>query len=385
MAKTNPTVLLRARKTVLQNARRRILTLLTDTLFVSVLWLFATYIYNNPERGVAPFLSVPWWVLLLSSLVIAVLWESFGVSPGMRLVGRYQSNELVPWYRKSSSLGTLLLVLVTFGVAVIFTRVNPIKLFTEADNISRIMRQFTHPDWSVVYLGGQLLIVTLFMALMATLFGLVIAIPLSFVAARNLTQGRVGRVAYTVVRGFLSFVRSIPAIVWAILFVVWVKSGNAAMGGVMALFVHSVADLTKLYAERLESIDPGPVEAIRATGANRLQVIMYGIVPQIVNPYLSFTIYRLDINVRMSTIIGLVGGGGVGGYLAQTMRVNKYEQSIVLMMLIMLTVWSMDTLSARLRERIEKGLSNPSLDSYAMRMKAEIARRGKIGGSGGWG
>ncbi len=143
----------------------------------------------------------------------------------------------------------------------------------------------------------------------------------------------------------------------------------------MALFVHSVADLTKLYAERLESIDPGPVEAIRATGANRLQVIIYGIVPQIINPYMSFTIYRLDINVRMSTIIGLVGGGGIGGYLAQTMRVNQYEKSIVLMMMIMLTVWSMDTMSARFRERIETGSMPKTLPYYALRMKQRISSR----------
>lgn len=374
----------RHRKSVFQTGRRNALILLTDIAFVSILWMFATYISRNPARGVAPFLAIPWWILLLGSVLVAIVWRNVGVTPGMKLLGQYQAIAAKQWYRQSWSLATVVLVLATFGVAVIFTRVNPIKLFTEADNIAHIMNQFVHPDWSVWFLGGQRLIVTLFMALMATFFGLVVAIPLSFVAARNLTQGIGGRIVYTVVRGLLSFVRSIPAIIWAILFVVWVKSGNAAMGGVMALFVHSVADLTKLYAERLESIDPGPVEAIRATGANRLQVIIYGIIPQIINPYMSFTIYRLDINVRMSTIIGLVGGGGIGGYLAQTMRVNQYEKSIVLMMMIMLTVWFMDTLSARLRERIEKGSSNPPLNSYAMRLKTKIYSRSIGSGTGMW-
>ncbi|MFC2079275.1 phosphonate ABC transporter, permease protein PhnE [Candidatus Bipolaricaulota bacterium] len=365
----------RERKLAFRNFRRRVLVLLTDILFVAVFWMFATYIAHNPERGVAPFLSVPWWVMLLCSVVVAVGWQMFGVSPGMKLMGRGRADIKRAWYRQSWSLGTILLLLATFGVAVIFTRVDPVKVFTDADNIAAIMNQFLHPDWSVWYLGGQRLIVTLFMALMATLFGMIVALPLSFIAARNLTQGAVARVIYTIVRGFLSFVRAIPAIVWAILFVVWVKSGNAAMGGVMALFVHSVADLTKLYAERLESIDPGPVEAIRAAGASRLQVIIYGIVPQIVNPYLSFSIYRLDINVRMSTIIGLVGGGGIGAYLAQTMRVNQYERSIVLMMMIMLTVWSMDTMSARLRERIETGSMPQTPPNYALRMKERISSR----------
>lgn len=365
----------RNRKVVFRNFRRAVLALLTDILFVAVFWMFATYIFHNPDRGVAPFLSVPWWVMLPCSVAVAIVWQKVGVSPGMKLMGRGPTHSKQAWYRQSWSLGTMFFALVTFGVAVIFTRVNPAKIFTDADNIAAIMKQFSHPDWSVWYTGGQRLIVTLFMALMATLFGMIVALPLSFIAARNLTQGAVARVTYTVVRGFLSFVRAIPAIIWAILFVVWVKSGNAAMGGVMALFVHSIADLTKLYAERLESIDPGPVEAIRATGASKLQVIIYGIVPQIVNPYLSFSIYRLDINVRMSTIIGLVGGGGIGGYLAQTMRVNQYEKTIVLMMMIMLTVWSMDTMSARFRERIETGSIPKTPPNYALRMKQRISNR----------
>jgi len=123
----------------------------------------------------------------------------------------------------------------------------------------------------------------------------------------------------------------------------------------LALFVHSVADLTKLYSERLESIDEGPVEAIRATGASQLQVILYGIVPQIVNPYLSFTIYRWDINVRMATIIGLVGGGGIGQRLLQLTRNWVWDQAIVLMLLIMAAVWGMDYMSSKLRERFETG------------------------------
>lgn len=360
------------RRIAIRNTRRAVFAIFIDTLFVSLLWMFASYVIQAPARGVAPFLNLSLGLTLLISFVVGFLWERVAMTPGKRLASMYDRDARIAWYKQSWAIGTLLLVVLTFTVAVMFTRVNIVKLFTDYDNISAIMNQFKNPDWSVWQLGGQRLIQTLFMAMMATFFGIIVAVPLSFVAARNLTQGVVGRAAYTFVRGLLSFVRSIPAIIWAILFVVWVKPGNAAMGGVLALFVHSVADLTKLYAERLESIDPGPVEAITASGASRLQVIMYAIVPQIVNPYLSFTIYRLDINVRMSTIIGLVGGGGIGGLLAQYMRVNQYEKAIVLMMMIMATVWFMDTLSARLRERIETGSTNPTLSSYAMRLKERV-------------
>lgn len=91
---------------------------------------------------------------------------------------------------------------------------------------------------------------------------------------------------------------------------VWVGLGPYA--GIIALTVHSVASLGKLYSEAIESIDPGPIEAIQATGATRLQTIMFAVVPQMIAPFVSFSIYRWDINVRMSTVIGLVGGGGVG-------------------------------------------------------------------------
>jgi len=372
-----------ARRIAIRDFRREVFALFIDTLLIALLWMFTAYIVQTPARGVAPFLVLSWSVTLLICVVAAFLWQRATVTRGRRIAELYDKDVRNPWYRESWAIATILLVVLTFVVAVMFTRVDLVKLFTQTDNISAVMRQFFRPEWSIALLGGQRLIQTLFMALMATFFGIIIAVPLSFVAARNLTQGPVGRAVYTVVRGLLSFVRSIPAMVWAILFVVWVKSGNTAMGGVLALFVHSVADLTKLYAERLESIDPGPVEAIRATGGSRFQVIMYGIVPQIINPYLSFTIYRLDINVRMSTIIGLVGGGGIGGLLAQTMRVNQYEKSVVLMMMIMATVWGMDTLSARLRERIESGSSNPSLRGYALRLKAKIASR-TTDGSAWW-
>jgi len=412
----------------LRRFRLELLVLLTDVACLAALWMLTTYVLHSPGRGVLLFLSVPWWAMLGTISVVAGVWQSFGLSPGMKLLGRrlVDSNDdhgvaswgrrllrsflvilspllILPtiavakylplhdqmlgfstvsaatvvdpkrvWYRRSWPVAIGLLAIMAFAVSAMFTQVDLAKLFTNFDNTAGIRNQIAHPNWGILVEGGQLLLVTLFMALMATLFGIVVAVPLSFVAARNLTQGVVGRAVYTVVRGLLSILRSIQPFIWVIVLIVWVKPGNAPMAGVLALFIHSVADLTKLYAERLESIDPGPVEAIRATGANRLQVIIYGIIPQIINPYMSFTIYRWDINVRMSTIVGMVGGGGIGMRLLQEMRVSDYSDAVVLMMLIMVAVWSMDTLSARLRERIETGSSLPSLASYAIKLKARI-------------
>ena len=120
----------------------------------------------------------------------------------------------------------------------------------------------------------------------------------------------------------------------------------------LALWVHSVAALVKLYSEQVENIDPGPVEAITATGASAIQVLRYGVVPQVIPPFLSFTIYRWDINVRMSTIIGFVGGGGIGYILKPRVDLGQWGEVGTLVLLIAITVWVMDILSAKIRERI---------------------------------
>ncbi|MCA9906981.1 MAG: ABC transporter permease subunit, partial [Anaerolineae bacterium] len=125
----------------------------------------------------------------------------------------------------------------------------------------------------------------------------------------------IGQVLYTGTRTLLNAIRSIEPLIMGLVFVIWVGIGPFA--GVLALALHSVASLGKLYSEQVENIDSGPIEALQSTGANRLQTIMYAVVPQIIPPYIAFTMYRWDINVRMSTIIGFVGGGGIGFLLQQ--------------------------------------------------------------------
>ena len=157
------------------------------------------------------------------------------------------------------------------------------------------------------------------------------------------------RSAYTAVRAGMNFTRAVEPLVWALIFISWVGIGPFA--GVLALWVHSVAALTKLYSEQIESIDTGPMEAIAATGASSLQVLRYGVVPQVIPPFLSFTIYRWDINVRMSTVIGLVGGGGIGFLLIQYIRLLDYRSAGIAVWFIAITVSILDYVSARIRER----------------------------------
>jgi phosphonate transport system permease protein len=121
--------------------------------------------------------------------------------------------------------------------------------------------------------------------------------------------------------------------------------------GIVALTIHSVAALGKLYSEAIENIDPGPIEAIQATGATKLQVIAYAVIPQMIPPFVSFTIYRWDINVRMSTVIGMVGGGGIGFLLMQYIRLLDYRAAGIAVWFIALTVAILDYVSSRIRER----------------------------------
>lgn len=159
-----------------------------------------------------------------------------------------------------------------------------------------------------------------------------------------------GMTVYNTSRTILNALRSIEPLIMGIVFVIWVGVGPFA--GVLALTLHSIAALGKLYSEQVENIDAGPIEAIQSTGANRLQTIVYAVVPQIVPPYIAFTMYRWDINVRMSTIIGFVGGGGIGFLLQQQINLLRYKQAGVAVLAIAIVVSVLDYASAAIRERI---------------------------------
>jgi phosphonate transport system permease protein len=199
-------------------------------------------------------------------------------------------------------------------------------------------------------LAVEKMIETIFIGMMATFFGIILALPFSFLAARNLMNANAFTLGiYYLVRGILNIIRSIEPLIWAILAVIIVGLGPWA--GIIALTVHSIAALGKLYSEAIESIDPGPIEAVQATGANWFQVVMYAVIPQVIPPFVSFTIYRWDINIRMSTIIGLVGGGGIGYLLTQWIRNLDYRAAGIAVWFIAITVAILDYVSAEIRER----------------------------------
>ena len=159
-----------------------------------------------------------------------------------------------------------------------------------------------------------------------------------------------GSTLYNLSRAALNTVRSIEPLIMGLVFVIWVGIGPFA--GVLALTLHSIAALGKLYSEQVENIDPGPVEAIQSTGASWLQTVVYAVIPQIIPPYIAFTMYRWDINVRMSTIIGFVGGGGIGLLLQQQINLLRYRDAGVAVLSIAIVVSLLDYASAYIREKL---------------------------------
>jgi phosphonate transport system permease protein len=197
----------------------------------------------------------------------------------------------------------------------------------------------------------DLSIVTLLMALVATTIGSFFAIPLSFFAARNIMGNHpVGRVVYFAFRTIFNLWRSVEPMILVVICAAWVGIGPFA--GVLALAINNVPNLGKLFSETIEEIDTGPVEAITATGANKPQTLVYAIIPQLVPRFLAFILYQWDINIRMSTVIGFVGGGGIGQYFRLQVGLNQYSAAGMAVWAIVLMVWTMDYLSARARETL---------------------------------
>jgi phosphonate transport system permease protein len=236
----------------------------------------------------------------------------------------------------------------TFGVPEVLEDSDPESFKVEV--VATWREGGLRPD-PVLTLTVEKMIETIFLALMATTFAIVIAVPVSFFGARNImARNPVGTVVYYITRMFFNILRAIEPLIMAIVFAVWVGIGPFA--GVLALTIHSIAALGKLYSESIESIDPGPIEAVTATGANTFQTIVYAVIPQIMPQYLAFTIYRWDINVRMSTVIGFVGGGGIGFILQQRINLMRYRDAATAVWAIAIVVATMDYLSAKLREKL---------------------------------
>lgn len=215
----------------------------------------------------------------------------------------------------------------------------------------RLVTGLLSPNWQVLPKAVLLMIETIFVAFMATALAIPISFVLCFFAAKNIMKHPAAFAVYMSLRTLLNVCRAVEAFIWAIIFSVWVGFGPFA--GMLALMIHSIMSLTKQYSELVETVNDGPIEGITSTGANKVQTIWYAIVPQVILPFISFTIYRWDINIRMATIVGFVGGGGIGSLLQMYQGQAMWPEVATIFVVIAFVVWFMDTSSAYLREALK--------------------------------
>lgn len=203
---------------------------------------------------------------------------------------------------------------------------------------------FFPPDFSQwqQYLGEML--VTLQIAVWGTALSIVLSTPLGLMSAENLVPWWI----YQPTRRLMDACRAINEMVFAMLFVVAVGLGPFA--GVLALFIHTTGVLAKLFSEAVEAIEPGPIEGVKATGANKLEEIIYGVLPQVMPLWISYSLYRFESNVRSATVVGMVGAGGIGVTLWEAIRGFQFQQTCALMVFIIVTVSLLDFMSQRLRK-----------------------------------
>lgn len=219
------------------------------------------------------------------------------------------------------------------------------------DGAIRLFGGLLTPNFEILPQAILKIIETIYIAFLATVIAIPIAFILSFICAKNIMTHPVAFSIYGILRTLLNITRSVEPLIWAIIFSVWVGIGPFA--GMLALMIHSIASLAKQYSEIVESVNEGPIEGIQSTGANMIQVIWFAVVPQVLLPYIAFTIYRWDINVRMATIIGLVGGGGIGTMLIKYQGQAMWHEVGCIIIVIAAVVWLMDTASAYIREAIK--------------------------------
>jgi phosphonate transport system permease protein len=220
----------------------------------------------------------------------------------------------------------------------------PMALFRDSANMAVFAREFFPPnfhDWRL-YLAEM--IVTIHIAVWGTVLAVVCAVPCGLMSAANL----VPKWIYQPVRRVMDACRAINEMVFAMLFIVAVGLGPFA--GVLALWIHTTGVLAKLFAEAVEAIDPRPVEGVRATGANALEEILYGVIPQVLPLWISYTLYRFESNVRSASVVGMVGAGGIGVILHEVIRGFDYAETSAVLLIIIVSVTLIDLLSARIRQ-----------------------------------
>lgn len=224
--------------------------------------------------------------------------------------------------------------------------IRPMDLIRDSQNMADFAVGFFPPNFTEWKLYLREMLVTVQLAVWGTALAIVFAIPCGILSAENIAPFWI----YQPMRRAMDAARAINEMVFAMLFVVAVGLGPFA--GVLALWIHTTGILAKLFSEAVEAIDPRPVEGIRATGASRLEEVIYGVIPQVLPLWISYSLYRFESNVRSATVLGIVGAGGIGMLLWEYIRGFYYAETAAVVIIIVVSVSVLDMISQRLRRLV---------------------------------
>lgn len=252
--------------------------------------------------------------------------------------------------RWSSHFGTAVaavVIAVLLGISYYPAEVNNwTYLFTDADNMATFIADFLTPNFEDGVEMVLKMVETVQIALWGTFLSIVFGIPCALLCSNNIAPVWIVQP----MRRLMDAARAINELVFAILFVAAVGLGPFA--GVMALFIHNLGIIAKLFSEAVEAIDPRPVEGIQATGATRLQQILFGVIPQVLPLWTSFSLYRFETLVRSATVLGIVGAGGIGFIFYESFRSFQYDRASAVIIIVVVSVTIIDIISSQLRKRL---------------------------------
>lgn len=218
---------------------------------------------------------------------------------------------------------------------------------TMVDNFSRVIPKLLQPDLSTFGKIMEKMMETLFIAYAGTLIAAVLAVPFSFLAAKNMVSNRY---LTTIVKWVLDAIRAFPELILALIFVASI--GPGAFAGVLAIGISAIGMLGKLYSEVIEGIDMSVIETMQASGANRLQILFYAVLPQVIPEFMSYFLYRFEVDIRASTILGIIGAGGIGTMIVISVANRNWNEVGAILLVIIVTVTIIDYISGAIRKRL---------------------------------
>ncbi len=270
----------------------------------------------------------------------------------------------IRWRRFGKGVGWAVVAAAVLWFTATRIGINPFAMVRGTKYMWDFLTRMFPPELSYLALLGGATVETIQIAVWGTLLAVLFSIPLSLLAARNTTPHiplpRFGRelaerlrlhlLVFLVTRLFLNALRGINELIFALIFVTAVGLGPFA--GVLAIALHATGMLAKFCGEEMEGVDQGQIEAVQATGASKMQVTLFAVIPQVIPAFISYSIFRFDVSIRSATVLGLVGAGGLGFSLIKTMKLFQYPKTATCILVIFFLVWVSDWICSKWRAKV---------------------------------